>query len=130
MNIGKREYVAAFKIETWAIQIRAVCKIPASWMITAGKEENPGGHILGRATGFMANLDYTRMDELKGLFLIDDPDFDRRPSRSEPAMFKGSDHYRKLRHILMGQRPGNPFKGGKYRAEGRYAVRSSVKLRR
>jgi len=90
LNIGKREYVAAFKIETWAIQIRAVCKIPASWMITAGKEENPGGHILGKATGFMANLNYTQIDELKGLFLIDDPDFDHRPSPSEPAMFKGS----------------------------------------
>jgi hypothetical protein len=90
LNIGKTEYVAAFKIETWAIHIRALCKIPGSWMITAGTELNPGGHISAEASGFMANLGYKQVGELKDLFLIDDPDFDHHPSPSEPPMFKGS----------------------------------------
>jgi hypothetical protein len=88
LNIEKAEYMAAFKVETWAIQIRVVCNIPASWMITAGKELNAGGRI--KASGFMANLAFKQMDELKDLFLIDDPDFDHRPSPSEPPMFRGS----------------------------------------
>jgi hypothetical protein len=90
LNIGKTQYIAAFKIETWAIQIRAVCNIPASWMITVGKELNAGGRISGKVSGFMANLSFKQMDELKDLFLIDDPDFDHRPSPSEPPMFRGS----------------------------------------
>jgi hypothetical protein len=90
LNIGKNEYVAAFEIDTWAIQIRAVCHLPVGWMITAGRELNPGGHISGKASGFMTNLNYKQVGELKDLILIDDPMPDRYPSPSEPPMFVGS----------------------------------------
>ena len=90
LNIGKTEYVAAFEIETWAIQIRAVCRLPIGWMVTAGRELNPGGRISGKASGFMTNLNYKQAEELKDLFLIDDPDFDHHPSPSEPPIFRGS----------------------------------------
>jgi hypothetical protein len=90
LNIGKTEYVAAFEIETWAVQIRAICRLPVGWIITAGKELNPGGRISGRASGFMTSLNYQQVEEFKDLFLIDDSTANRRPAPSEPPMFEGS----------------------------------------
>jgi hypothetical protein len=85
-------FISGFKIETWDIYIRAICKIPVGWIITAGKDISLLGKIDGSASGFMTNLNFRQVvesHELDDLFLIDDPEPHARP-RTEPPPFVGS----------------------------------------
>src|SRR5437763_2798371 len=87
-KLGPNAYISAFKINTWGIQIRAICKFPVGWIIKAGKELNPGGLVAGSASGFMTNLNMRQLDMLQDLFLIEDP-LEHQRSPTEPPTFSG-----------------------------------------
>jgi len=91
LEMHPNTYISGFEIETWNIRVRAVCKIPLGWIITAGRDISPLGKLIGSASGFMANLDIKQISEdhdLDDLFLIDD--LSRAPrSPTEPPTFVG-----------------------------------------
>lgn len=82
-------YVSGFQIRTWGINILAICKLPVGWMVTAGRELNPGGQIVGSASGFMTNLDAKQFGKLRDFVLIDDMEPPHERSPTEPAAFSG-----------------------------------------
>jgi len=92
-DLNADSYISGFQIKTWGIRVRAICKIPAGWMMTAGKELNPGGVISGFASGFMANIDMKQIEKLNDFILIDDAEARSPPasrSPSEPPTFRAS----------------------------------------
>jgi len=89
-DLGPKGYVSGFLIETWEIRIRAVCQIPAGWMITAGRNLDPSGQISGTASGFMTNLDDQQFRELQNIVLIDAPPTTAEKPAMEPPTFQGT----------------------------------------
>jgi hypothetical protein len=92
-DLNADSYISGFQIKTWDIRLRAICKIPVGWMMTAGKELNPGGVISGFASGFMANIDMKQLEKLNDFILIDDAEARSPPapgSPSEPPTFQAS----------------------------------------
>ena len=70
ITLGPKEYVNAFSIETWGVQIVATCQIPPGWTITAGSSADPTGRIAGEASLGVTYLDRTRLRQLEGLVLV------------------------------------------------------------
>lgn len=89
INLSSKEYVSGFKIETWGLNIRAVCHLQPGWIISTGSYASPEGIFEGGSRVGAANLDNRRLQELKNLFLIDDPDLTIDPSATTPPTFKG-----------------------------------------
>ena len=76
IELKDNEYVAAFRIETWGVRVRAVCHIPAGWSINVAGALDPSGTLTGSAAGGVAFLERSDLGTLDRLFLIDDPDKD------------------------------------------------------
>jgi hypothetical protein len=76
IELKDNEYVAAFRIETWGVRVRAVCHIPAGWGINVAGALDPSGTLTGSAAGGVAFLERSDLGTLDRLFLIDDPDKD------------------------------------------------------
>jgi hypothetical protein len=76
VELKDNEYVAAFRIETWGVRVRAVCHIPAGWTIKVAGALDPSGTLTGSAVGGVAFLERSDLSALDHLFLIDDPDKD------------------------------------------------------
>ncbi len=65
------QFVAGFNIDTWGVRVLSVCHIPPGWTISAGQGIDLGGSLSGSAGGGVANLDASRLDELRNLFLVE-----------------------------------------------------------
>jgi hypothetical protein len=76
IELKDNEYVAAFRIETWGVRVRAVCHIPTGWSIKIAGALDPSGTLTGGAAGGVAFLERGDLGALDRLFLIDDPDKD------------------------------------------------------
>jgi len=90
LDLAPNQYVTSFEIETWAIEIVAVCRIPPGWQITAIESIDPGGRLAGSATGFVANIGENHLTNLKDLFLIAPPSPEVYQAPDVPPMFNGS----------------------------------------
>jgi len=76
VELKDNEYIAAFRIESWGVRVRAVCHLPVGWAITVDAAIDPSSTLSGNASAGVAFLDRTDLGELDRLFLIDDPDKD------------------------------------------------------
>lgn len=70
VQVGVKEYVASFSIDTWGVEIVATCQIPPGWTITAGSRADPTGKIAGEASLGVTFLDRTRLKYLKRIALL------------------------------------------------------------
>jgi hypothetical protein len=89
------QYIAGFNIDTWGVRVLSVCHIPPAWTISAGQGIDFGGSLSGSAGGAVANLDASRRDELRNLFLVEVIDYQAtaRGNCSDsctPATFSGT----------------------------------------
>jgi len=90
ITLGPAEYVDAFTIETWAVRIRAVCRIPHGWTIRAGGRASPDGVIAGEASHGVTFLADSRLAQLKRLVLV------RIPAGAEMRDRLSEDRYQPL----------------------------------
>jgi len=64
------DQVARFALDTWGIDILAICSIPAGWRIEAGRTAAPDGVIRGEATHGTTRLTGRRLAGLRNIALI------------------------------------------------------------
>ena len=62
--------VEQFTIDTWGIDILAICSIPAGWRIEAGRTAAPDGIIRGEATHGVTRLTGRHLGSLRNIALI------------------------------------------------------------
>jgi hypothetical protein len=67
---GHDELLDRFTIETWGLDILAICSIPPGWQIRAGRTAAPDGLIEGEATHGVTRLDRERLSDLANLALV------------------------------------------------------------
>jgi hypothetical protein len=88
--IAANEYVDGFTIDTWGVEIVAVCHLPPGWEIRAGKQASPDGVIAGEASHGVTFLDRPRLGALRRLVLVRlYPPIQRRRTGDQPATFAG-----------------------------------------
>lgn len=68
VRLAAGERVAALAIDTWGVDILAVCRLPAGWQLKAGRNATPDGRIEGMASHGVAALE--RLSALDGLALV------------------------------------------------------------
>lgn len=68
--LGQDQYVNRFSIETWSVEIEAVCYIPRDWQITAGGSAATKGSISGEGGHGVSFLSGSDLGKLKGLALV------------------------------------------------------------
>lgn len=68
--IRRDELVEQFTIETWDLDIVAICSIPQGWQIRAGQTAAPDGVIEGEATHGVTRLNGERFNDLRNLALV------------------------------------------------------------
>jgi hypothetical protein len=69
-RIAEGELLEQFTIETWAVDILAICSIPRGWLIRAGQTAAPDGIIEGEATHGVTRLGSERWSDLENLALV------------------------------------------------------------
>jgi hypothetical protein len=94
-SLQNGQYVDKFEIDTWGVDILAVCKIPNHWIITAGDAYDLGGTLSGQSQGGTANIREFDLNHLNNLFLIVINDYQKFPRGNPntayfPATFSGS----------------------------------------
>lgn len=90
MELGPGERISEFDVQTWGVGIKAVCRIPADWEITAGSS-GPGGRIAGAAGHGTSWLGTSRLGDLDGIALIElAGPVQEAASGDVPATFSGS----------------------------------------
>lgn len=72
VDLGTEEYVEGFEITTWNVKVLAVCRIPPGWSIKVANYVGNGGSLEGGASGTVAGLDRSSLNELNKMFLIAD----------------------------------------------------------
>jgi hypothetical protein len=94
INLPENGYVNEFNIETWGVEVLAVCRLPEGWTITAGKSADPSGILKGEASLGVTFLNQHRIGELRGLFLVHLESYQAEervePNVVYPATFKGT----------------------------------------
>lgn len=70
IELAGNEYVDGFAIDTWGVEVLAVCRLPPGWEIRAGKQASPDGVIAGEASHGVTFLNRGRLGELRGLALV------------------------------------------------------------
>lgn len=70
ISLARDEYVDGFAIDTWGVDVLAVCHIPPGWEMRAGREATPVGIIAGEASHGVTFLNRPRLGELEGLVLV------------------------------------------------------------
>lgn len=91
------EQLERFAIDTWGVDILAVCNVPPGWRVTAGRSAAPDGVINGEGTHGVTWIGAADLDRLNGLALVQlygpvqpDPIYFDPPSSGEvPATFGG-----------------------------------------
>jgi hypothetical protein len=89
ISLTPDESVPSFKVTTWGIEIKAICRIPADWEITGGRT-GPLGTIAGGAGHGSSELRSRDLRKLRGLALIELSEPIARHSHGNvPATFRG-----------------------------------------
>jgi hypothetical protein len=68
IQLAEGERIERFTIETWGVDVLAVCRIPPGWRIEAGRSAALDGHIAGIAGHGVAFLSDTA--QFEGLALV------------------------------------------------------------
>jgi hypothetical protein len=94
--VGKNQYINRFDIQTWGVEILAVCHIPREWLMTAGNFQDPGGKISSENGGGGATVilrsDLSKLDNLVLVIVDQYQPYPRGNPKVEyhPATFSGS----------------------------------------
>lgn len=72
LPLAANEYAESFDIETWGVQIIAVCQIPPDWTISAGTDSAVTGSISGQAGHGVSAISRAshNLDLLRDLVLV------------------------------------------------------------
>lgn len=94
LEIRQNEYAVSFTIETWDVELLAICRIPPAWEIGGGRSIDASGTLFGSAGGAVAAVVHGQTNGLDGLFLISLPKEVRSADAQEgvtvyPATLKG-----------------------------------------
>jgi len=73
LEIRQNEYAVSFAIETWDVELLAICRIPPGWEIGGGRSIDASGTLFGSAGGTVATVVHGQTDGLDGLFLVSLP---------------------------------------------------------
>lgn len=65
------ERIESFSIDTWGVDILAVCRIPPGWTMKAGRSAAPDGVIEGRSTHGVTWIGPADLGRLNGLALVE-----------------------------------------------------------
>lgn len=65
------ERIESFSIDTWGIDVLAICHVPAGWMMTGGRSAAPDGAIEGEGTHGVTWIGRDQLDRLQGLVLVE-----------------------------------------------------------
>jgi hypothetical protein len=71
IELPEGSYVAGFNVDTWGVEVLAVCRFPFGWTLTAGKSADPSGTLKGEASLGVTLLNRRSISELRNLFLVD-----------------------------------------------------------
>jgi hypothetical protein len=71
ITLGRDEQITGFAFETWGVTPKAVCHIPDSWTIQAGRRTNPGGVLAGHGSNGVSWFTVGSPRELRDLVLIE-----------------------------------------------------------
>jgi hypothetical protein len=92
LPVGENQYIDQFHIQTWNVQILAVCHFPGVWRITAGQFLGYEGVLSGETEAGMGYVRQADLKKLEGLFLVSVDGYQSRARRNQPATFAGSIH--------------------------------------
>lgn len=70
LGIGPDEYVNEFKLRSWGVRYKAVCRIPSGWTIKAGSSATADGWFEGEGSHGATWLRAKSASELHGLVLV------------------------------------------------------------
>lgn len=72
LPMGANEYADRFEIETFGVEIVAVCRVPFGWEMSAGNDSSVTGAIVGQALVGVAAVSPANgnLDALDGLVLV------------------------------------------------------------
>jgi hypothetical protein len=70
LELRAGEYVDGFRIETWGVDILAVCRIPPGWRVTAGRSAAPDGVFAGEATHGVTAIGAAHLSALGNIVLV------------------------------------------------------------
>ena len=96
LPVAQGEDVSGFELQTWTVQVLAVCRLPLGWTVTAGNDGDPGGVLLGSANIGAAFVGRDRQADFRSMFLvrigrdraqaIDNPAGGHYPAELSPAL--------------------------------------------
>lgn len=96
LGIGPDEYINEFKLQSWGVRYKAVCRIPSGWTIKAGSSATADGWLEGEGSVGATWLRRDGASELHGLVLVTldggqswKPERDKRGRIVVPATFYG-----------------------------------------
>ncbi|KAJ8138157.1 hypothetical protein OY671_008630, partial [Metschnikowia pulcherrima] len=70
IKLRAKEYVSAFKVDTWGVTFKAVCHIPPGWSIKAGNTASFDGALSGEGSHSITYFDRAHLRESRGLVSI------------------------------------------------------------
>ena len=70
LGLGPDEYIDGFKLQSWGVRYKAVCRIPAGWLIKAGSSTTAAGWLEGEGSHGITWLRRGSESELHGLVLV------------------------------------------------------------
>ena len=95
MPLNNTESIEAFSFDTWGVEFKSVCHIPAGWTIKAGSSLSPNGQLTGEGSQGVTWFNRSDPKELRNLVLItlyapvQRADIGS-PGNGVPATFKGN----------------------------------------
>lgn len=89
--LKRTESIEAFSIQTWGVEFKSVCKIPAGWRIKAGGSATPEGVLEGTGSQGATWFSNVSPKELHALVLVTlDGAVLGKDVGAVPATFKGT----------------------------------------
>lgn len=70
LGLGRDEYINEFKLQSWGVRYKAVCRIPSGWTIKAGSSATAAGWLEGEGSHGATWLRGGSESELHRLVLI------------------------------------------------------------
>jgi hypothetical protein len=70
LELAENEFVDGFAIDTWGVEVLAICRLPPGWEIRAGRRASPDGVLAGEASHGVTFLNRADAGALRGLALV------------------------------------------------------------
>lgn len=87
--LAEGEFLDRFAIDTWGVDMVAICRIPPGWEMRAGRMASPDGVIAGAASHGVTFLGASELGALRHLVLVRLREPAREAEGNLPATFAG-----------------------------------------